>query len=145
MIRKTRNIPAKLAKRKSTSKDKRNHSPESSITRIRGDIVESGIICSDPSHDNTLPASSRLPRVLSLLDFTDHQVKRLGNVVVISGTGLGERGVELLGDLTAFLERNLALLGFEIALVADDGDGDPFSALTIGKKKLLLARILERY
>lgn len=70
-----------------------------------------------------------MPRVLRLLDLPDHQVKRLGDVVVISSTGLSECGVELLGDLTTFFEGDLALLGFEIALVADDGDGNPFCAL----------------
>lgn len=83
-----------------------------------------------PSHDLArLPPSGGLVRVRRLLDLPDHELERLDDVLVVAGTGLRERALEALCELLAVLGRNLALLGSQIALVADDDDRDPFCAL----------------
>ena len=81
------------------------------------------------SHKDALSSVSRLVRVLALLDLADQQLKGLGDILVVARAGLGESAIELLGQLPALLGCDLALLGPEIALVADDAYRDPVGAL----------------
>lgn len=71
------------------------------------------------SHHNALAAPRRLGRLLELLDLSDHQIKRPLDVVVQPGTGLGERAVQLFFQTPALVQRDLPLVGLEVALVAN--------------------------
>lgn len=48
---------------------------------------------------------------------------------VIPGAGLGPGAAELISQLLAILGADLALFGPQVALVADDADGDFLAAL----------------
>ena len=77
----------------------------------------------------SIRTTSRLIRILRLLDLADDEVESLADVLVVARAGLGVGAIELLGQRFALLDGDLALLGTEIALVAYDHDGDPFGAL----------------
>lgn len=83
------------------------------------------------SHHHTLSAVLRLVGVLGLLDLADQQLKGLGHVRVEACTGLDLGAVKLLGQLLAVLDGDLALLGAQIALVADNHQGHPAHAKVV--------------
>jgi len=85
-----------------------------------------------PSHDDALAACRRLVGVLRLLNLADEELKSFGYVLPIPGTSLGPGAVVLVCQSFALLGRHLALLRTEIALVADNADGDGFGALGRG-------------
>ena len=80
-------------------------------------------------HDGALAPARGLAGVLALLDLGDHQVEGFLDVLVVPRTGLGPCALEFGGEGSAVVGGDLALCGVEIALVADDDEGDPFRAL----------------
>ncbi len=80
-------------------------------------------------HHPTRLAAARLGRVLRALDLGNHELKGLGDVLVVARAGLGEGAAELRAQLPPFVRRHLPLLGPQVALVADDDEGDGFGAL----------------
>lgn len=70
-----------------------------------------------------------LAGVLRLLDLGNQQLKSLADVLVISCTRFGPSALDLFRYLLAILRGDLALLGTEIALVADNDDGNGLGAL----------------
>ena len=62
-------------------------------------------------HHRAGAASSRLARVLRLLDLGDHELERLGDVLVVSGASLGPRASELRPELLSLVHRHLSLFG----------------------------------
>lgn len=81
------------------------------------------------SHDFALPTVRALGGVLRLLNLRDQELERLGDVLVIAGTGLGPRAVELLRQPAPILLADLSLLWPQIALVTHNDDRDPVRAL----------------
>lgn len=70
-----------------------------------------------------------LAGVLRLLDLGNQQLKSLADVLVISCTRFSPAALDLFRHLLAILRGDLALLGTEIALVADNDDGNGLGAL----------------
>lgn len=83
------------------------------------------------SHNSALAPGRRLIGILGLLDLSNKLLKGLGDVLVIASTGLGPGTLKLLTKLLAILGSNLPLFGAQIALVADNDDGDPLDALRV--------------
>jgi len=74
-------------------------------------------------------AASGLTRVLAGLDLLDQKLEGLLDVLVVPRTGFGPAALELLRELLAVFGGDLALLGTQIGLVANDDDGDPVDSL----------------
>jgi hypothetical protein len=80
-------------------------------------------------HQNTIALARRLAGVLRLLDLPDQELESLAHVLVVSRARLGPAALYLLGELLSIFGCDLSLLGSQVALVADDADGDRLSAL----------------
>ena len=80
-------------------------------------------------HDDTLVPARGLARVLALLDLGNHEVERLGHVLVVPRTGFCPRALEFVGERAAVFGLDLALFGLEVGFVAYDDEGDRFDAL----------------
>src|SRR4051794_29031714 len=72
------------------------------------------------------------------LDLVDDQVEGLGDVLVVTGAGLGPAAAELVGERAAGFLVDLALLGPQVRLVADydyrDGRGALAVRLSVPKR-----------
>lgn len=82
-----------------------------------------------PLHQDAIALSRCLAGVLRLLDLSDQELERFADVLVISCARLGPAALDLLGHLLSIFGGNLSLLGSQVALVADDDDGDGFGTL----------------
>jgi hypothetical protein len=82
-------------------------------------------------HDSTFAATSRLVRLCRLLDLSDHHLECLRDVGVVPSTGLSPSCVEFFCELLTLFGCDLALAFANIALVADDYEGDGFGALCL--------------
>jgi hypothetical protein len=71
-------------------------------------------------HENTVAFLGSLARGLCLFDLSNHELEGLGHIGVVCGAGFGPTALQLLSQLAAVLGTNLALLGSQIALVADN-------------------------
>ena len=81
-------------------------------------------------HDRTLGISLfRLTSFLALFNLGDHALEGLADVLVVARARLGEAAAQLFGEFLAVGEGDLALLGAQIGLVADDCEGDGIGAL----------------
>lgn len=81
-------------------------------------------------HDRALlVALFRLAGFLALLDFGDHAFEGFADVLVVARAGLGEAAAQLLGELLAVCESDLALFGAQVGLVADDRERDGVGTL----------------
>ena len=76
-----------------------------------------------------LAPACRLARILTLLNFPNHQLKRFLHVLVVSCAGLGPAAVQLRLKRFALLGRDLALFRSKIRLVAYDDEWDVFGGL----------------
>ena len=83
-------------------------------------------------HNKAFSAGGGLVGVLRLLNLTDEQLECFGYVLAVPGTSFGPRAVVLVSERLALLGCHLALLRAEVALVADDADGNGLSALRGG-------------
>ena len=83
-----------------------------------------------PSHDSALGVPFLgLAGLLALLDLGDHALEGLADVLVVARARLGEAAAQLLGQLLAVGQRDLALFGTQVGFVADDCEGDGVGAL----------------
>lgn len=84
-------------------------------------------------HDRALGISLfRLASFLALLDLRDHALEGFADVLVVARARFGEAAAQLFGEFLAVGEGDLALLGAQIGLVADDCEGDGIGALERG-------------
>ena len=80
-------------------------------------------------HDGALVASSWLVWVLGLLDLSNHQLKCLGDILVVTSARLSPRTLVLLSELLAILWSDLTLFWTQVALVTNNHDWNPVGAL----------------
>jgi hypothetical protein len=85
----------------------------------------------DSLHDGAGVGLGRLSWVMGGLDLVDDQVEGLGDVLVVTGAGLGPAAAELVGERAAGFLVDLALLGPQVRLVADDDHRDGRGALAV--------------
>lgn len=71
-------------------------------------------------HDNAVLTLLGLPSFLALLNFGNHTLEGLADVLVESGACFGPSTAELLGELATIFSLDLTLFGSKIGLVADD-------------------------
>lgn len=90
-------------------------------------------------HDRALGISLfRLTGFLALLDLRDHALEGFADVLVVARARFGEAAAQLFGEFLAVGEGDLALLGAQIGLVADDCEGDGIGALEEGRFSLAI-------
>ena len=77
--------------------------------------------------------------VLGLFDLGDHELKGLGDVLIVAGAGFGPGTLELRPEVLAFFRRHLSLLWTQIALVADDDQRNRFGSLQMDQR---LAKVI---
>ena len=80
-------------------------------------------------HDMALAPACRLARILTLLNLSNHQLKRFLHVLVVSRAGLGPTAVELGLKSLALLGRDLALFRSQVGLVPYDDERDILGGL----------------
>lgn len=81
-------------------------------------------------HDRALlVALFRLTGFLALLDFGDHAFEGFADVLVVARAGFGEAAAQLLGELLAVCEGDLALFGAQVGLVANNRERDGVGTL----------------
>ena len=81
------------------------------------------------SHKDAIALRRSFAGVLRLLDLSYQELKGLAHVLVVPRARLGPATLDLLGELLPVLGGDLPLLGSQIALVANDDDGDRLGAL----------------
>jgi hypothetical protein len=82
-----------------------------------------------PLLDRALATTSRLVGLLRLLNFGDHHLESSGNVGVLSCAGLEPAALQILRQLLSLLYGDLAFAFADVALVANDDDGNGFGTL----------------
>lgn len=80
-------------------------------------------------HQNAIALGRSLAWVLRLLNLSDQELESLAHVLVVSRARLGPAALYLLRELLSVFGCHLSLLGAQVALVADDADGDRLGAL----------------
>ena len=79
------------------------------------------------SHDlASLPTTSRLIGVLSLLDLPDHELEGFGYILIVTSACLRAGAFEFFGHLLAVFDRNLALLWPQVTFVSNNDYWNPF-------------------
>lgn len=82
------------------------------------------------SHDDALAASSWLLGLGAFLDLSNHLLKCVGNVDVLSRRSLDEAALEALSELLTLLLTDSSGLALDVAFVANNHDRNSFGTLT---------------
>lgn len=82
-------------------------------------------------HQNAIALGRSLAWVLRLLNLSDQELESLAHVLVVSRARLSPAALYLLRELLSVFGCDLSLLGAQVALVADDADGDRLGALRL--------------